>query len=80
MKIDYIFKSSNYYIDTYYLYNPTIGYFGIMEKHLRGVKQPYYVAWAVNPDSNKVFEFVETFDTEKDAENFIINHVDKITY
>ena len=45
-----IYRKGNAYFDTYYIYTKDgYRYIGILEDHCRGVKKPYFVAWAGNP-------------------------------
>lgn len=69
-----IYKKGNAYFDTYYIYTKD-GYIGILEKHCRGVKSPYFVAWVGNPYTCKSWKNkVKTFDTEEEAMGFIVKN------
>ena len=51
------------------------GYVGILEHHCRGVKNPYFVAWAGNPYTFKRWKNkVKTFDKEEEAMDFIVKN------
>lgn len=69
-----ICRQRNAYFDTYYIHTKD-GYVGKLEHHCRGVKNPYFVAWAGNPCTTKNWENkVKMFDTEEEAINFIVKN------
>ena len=69
-----IYRQGNTYFDTYYIHTKG-GYIGILEYHCRGVKNPYFVAWAGNPYTCKSWKNkVKTFDTEEEAMGFIVKN------
>ena len=69
-----IYRQGNAYFDTYYIHTKN-GYIGILKNHCRGVKNPYFVAWAGNPYTCKSWKNkVKTFDTEEEAMDFIVKN------
>ena len=67
-----IYRQGNAYFDTYYIHTKD-GYIGILEYHCRGVKNPYFVAWAGNPYTCKNWKN-KVFDTEEEAMDFIVKN------
>ena len=69
-----IYRKGNAYFDTYYIYADK-QYIGILEKHCRGVKNTYFVAWSGDPYTCNHWENkVKTFDTEEEAMDFIVKN------
>lgn len=69
-----IYRKGNAYFDTYYIHTQG-GYIGKLEHHCRGLKNPYFVAYAGDPCICKVWvNGVKMFDTEEEALDFIVKN------
>lgn len=69
-----IYRQGNAYFDTYYIHAKD-GYLGKLEYHCRGVKNPYFVAYAGNPYTTKNCKNkVKMFDAEDQAMDFIVKN------